>query len=157
VSLAQHAEQVTLKMKDVKIPDAAQTVFSFGIEYEVINGLNVYGAYYFAGNLYANSDLADEVESYLEENQQAWKLPAYNLVDLGVAYSFKLANLDVTARLNVNNAFDEEYIAESESNILYDPSDGEDALIPGSENGSVRNRVYYGFGRTWNAGLRVRF
>src|SRR5690606_13479810 len=157
LSLSNHAEQLTLRMKDVKVPDAAQTVFSLGVDYEITNGVNLYGTYYFADNLYANFDLADEVESYLEENNQAWKLPAYNLVDLGVAYSFKLANLDVTARLNVNNAFDEEYIAESESNILYDPSDGDDALSPGSETGSVRNRVYYGFGRTWNAGLRVRF
>ena len=157
LSLSNHAEQLTLRMKDVKVPDAAQTVFSLGVDYEITNGVNLYGTYYFADNLYANFDLADEVESYLEENHQAWKLPSYSVVDLGVAYSFRLANLDVTARLNVNNAFDETYIAESESNILFDPSDDEDALIPGSKNGSVHNRVYYGFGRTWNAGLRVRF
>jgi outer membrane cobalamin receptor len=157
ISLSQYSEEVTLRMKDVKVPDAAQTVFSLGVDYEIMDGLSVYWTYYFAGNLYANFDLADEVESYLEESHQAWRLPSYSLNDVGIAYSFTLANLDVTARLNVNNVFDETYIAESESNILFDPNDGEDNLIPGSKNGSIHNRVYYGFGRTWNAGLRVRF
>jgi hypothetical protein len=156
-SLSDHSVFLTLKMKDVKVPDAAQTVFSLGADYEIMNGLSVYGTYYYADNLYANFDLADDLESFLDESNQAWKLPSYALIDLGIAYNFKLANLDVTARLNVNNLRDEFYIAESESNILYDPSDDEDDVIPRSENGSVRNRVYYGFGRTWNAGLRVRF
>jgi len=144
-------------MKDVKVPDAAQSVFSIGVDYRIMDGLSVYGSYYLADNIYANFDLADEVESYVLENNQAWKLPSYSLVDLGLSYDFELAGLDLTARVNVNNVFDEEYIAESESNLLYDQADDQDALIPGSENGSIRNRVYYGFGRTWNAGLKVKF
>jgi CarboxypepD_reg-like domain/TonB-dependent Receptor Plug Domain/TonB dependent receptor-like, beta-barrel len=155
--LASYAEEVTLQMKDVKVPDAAQTIFSLGLDYEIVNGLTVYGNYYMADNIYANFDLADEVEAYVQENNQAWKLPSYSLVDLGLAYTFKLGDVDVTARININNAFDEVYIAESESNLLYDPSDDQDGLIPGSENGSIQNRVYFGFGRTWNAGLKVKF
>jgi len=157
LQLSEHAEEITLQMKDVKVPDAAQTVFSLGLDYQIVDGFNVYGTYYTADNIYANFDLADEVEAYVLESNQAWKLPSYSLVDLGLSYSFALAGLDVTARLNINNVFDEEYIAESESNLLYDSSDDQDELIPRSENGSVRNRVYYGFGRTWNAGLKVRF
>lgn len=157
ITLSQYADEVTLRMKDVKVPDAAQAVFSLGLEYRVMDGLNVYGSYYTADNIYANFDLADEVEAYVLENHQAWKLPSYSLVDMGFSYDFKLGDLDLTARLNVNNVFDEEYIAESESNLLYDPGDDQDALIPGSDNGSVRNRVYYGFGRTWNVGLKVKF
>lgn len=157
LTLSQYAEEVTLLMKDVKVPDAAQSVFSIGVDYRIMDGLSVYGSYYLADNIYANFDLADEVESYVLENNQAWKLPSYSLVDLGLSYDFELAGLDLTARVNVNNVFDEEYIAESESNLLYDQADDQDALIPGSENGSIRNRVYYGFGRTWNAGLKVKF
>src|SRR5690606_17715320 len=148
VTLSQYAEEVTLLMKDVKVPDAAQMVFSLGLDYSIMDGLNVYGSYYRAGNIYANFDLADEVESYVLQNNQAWKLPSYSLVDMGLSYDFELAGLNLSARVNVNNVFNEEYIAESESNLLYDQSDDQDALIPGSENGSIRNRVYYGFGRT---------
>lgn len=156
-ALLQHAEEITLRMKDVKVPDAAQTIFSVGLDYRIVEGLNVYASYYLADNIYANFDLADEVEAYVLENNQAWKLPSYNLVDMGLSYDFKLGNVDVTARININNLFDEEYIAESESNLLYDPADDQDGVIPGSENGSIHNRVYYGFGRTWNAGLKVTF
>jgi outer membrane receptor protein involved in Fe transport len=54
-------------------------------------------------------------------------------------------------RVNINNLFDTVYISESETNIH-------------AENGSatwngvdVRNSVWFGFGRTWNASLRYQF
>ena len=64
------------------------------------------------------------------------------------------AKLDLILRANVNNVFDNEYISESETNILYNP-DTETTEI--GENGSTRNVVFYGFGRTWNAGLKIKF
>lgn len=144
----------TLYMEDVKVPDAAQTTLSLGANYEVIPGLRLYGTYYRADRIFADFNIARDV-SFLTPGNQAWQLPAYNLVDGGISYNFNLSGLDLTWRLNVNNILDNEYISESETNILYNPEDPED--VEYGENGSIFNTAYFGFGRTWNMGLKVRF
>jgi hypothetical protein len=151
--------EYTLYTDGVKVPDAAQTAFNIGAEYEIIRGLRIYGSYYFADNVYADFNIATD-NSFNNPTQpdgsenQAWKLPSYSLVDGGVSYGFKLGNVFLTARLNVNNIMDEEYMSESETNILFNPNTETRKI---GDNGSTRNVVYYGFGRTWNAGLKVKF
>ncbi|MEQ9439954.1 MAG: TonB-dependent receptor [Cyclobacteriaceae bacterium] len=144
----------TLFLDDVKVGDAAQTTFSLGATYEIITGLRVYANYFFADNLYADYNVADE-GTFTEAGMQAWKLPSYDMVDLGVAYTFPLGGLDATFRVNVNNVFDNVYISESDSNIAYDPENDSD--VEYGTGGSIYNNVYYGFGRTWNAGLKIQF
>jgi hypothetical protein len=143
----------TLFMKDVKVPDAAQFTFALGADYEIVTGLIVDLSYYHASNVYADFDIAED-DSFLTPGNQAWELPDYGLLDGGIAYSWKVNKIGFRAFANVNNLLDKEYISESESNVLYDP-DIDDFSI--GSNGSPRNRVYYGFGRTWTAGLKVTF
>ena len=145
--------ELELFMKDVKIPDAAQTTFSIGADYEVIRNLRVYGSYYYADKIYADFNVATDA-TFLTEGNQAWQLPSYDLVDAGASYSFKVGKLDMTVRVNVNNVLDKEYISESETNIQFNP-DTEAKEI--GTRGSTRNVVYYGLGRTWNAGLKIKF
>lgn len=142
-----------LFMKDVKIPDAAQTTLSLGADYEIIKGLKIYGNYYHADKIYADFNVATD-QTFLTAGNQAWQLPSYDLVDAGASYAFKVGTVDMIVRLNINNLFDREYLSESETNILFDPST-EAAQI--GNNGSTRNVVYYGLGRTWNAGLKIKF
>ncbi len=144
----------TLYLNDVKVGDAAQTTLSIGATYEIIRGLRLYGSYYYADDLYADYDLSDE-DTFNEPGTQAWKLPSYDLVDLGISYNFPIGGVDATVRVNVNNLFDNVYISESDTNTLYNPEDPND--VEYGENGSIRNRVFYGFGRTWNSSLVVRF
>ncbi|MCG8308195.1 MAG: TonB-dependent receptor [Cytophagales bacterium] len=146
----------TIYLDGVKVGDAAQTTFSLGADYEILTGLGVDANYYYANNLYADFNIVED-DFFFEEGSQAWKLPSYGLVDIGAFYTFKVSKVDFTLRLNVNNVLDDEYISESDTNKLYDPESGSDRLIPDSENGSVSNRIFYGFGRTWNLGLKVRF
>jgi hypothetical protein len=151
--------EYTLYMEEVKVPDAAQLAFSLGAEYEIIRGLKVYGNYYIADNIYADFNIATD-NSFDNPTQpdgsanQAWELPSYSLIDGGISYGFSLGGLYMTARLNVNNIADEKYISESETNILFNPSTETREI---GDNGSTRNIVYYGFGRTWNAGLKIKF
>ena len=151
--------QTTLYMDGVKVPDAAQITFNLGAEYEIIRGLKIYGSYYYADNIYADFNVATD-RSFDNPTQpdgsenQAWKLPSYSLVDGGLSYGFKLGKLFMTARVNVNNITDEKYISESETNILFNPNTETRKI---GDNGSTQNVVYYGFGRTWNAGLKVKF
>lgn len=142
-----------LYVKDVKIGDAAQTTFSLGGEYEVIQNLSISTSYYHAEDLYADFNIRSDV-SFLSPGNEAWQLPAYDLLDAGIAYKFKLGGVKVTWRLNVNNVLDEKYISESDTNILYN-SDVDARQI--GTNGSPRNRVYYGFGRTWNSSIKIGF
>ncbi len=145
--------ETTLYMEDVKVPDAAQTTMSLGATYEVINGLNLFATYYFADRVFADFDIASD-NTFNSAGNQAWELPSYSLLDVGLAYTFDVAGLNCTVNLNVNNLLDKTYISESDTNVLYDPTEG--GMEYGT-NGSVANRVFYGFGRTWNTGLKVRF
>lgn len=142
-----------LFMDGVNVPDAAQTTFSIGADYEFIKGLRAYASYYFADRVFADFNVATDA-TFLTAGNQAWQLPSYDLVDFGASYAFKVGSLDMIVRFNLNNVFDNEYISESETNILYN-SDIDAARI--GDNGGSRNVVYYGLGRTWNAGLKVRF
>jgi hypothetical protein len=143
----------SLYMKDVKVPDAAQTTFSLGAEYEITKGLNIDLSYYYASNVYADFDVATD-NSFLTAGNQAWKLPSYGLMDGGISYSWKVNKIGFRVFANFYNLLDNEYISESETNILYN-GDSDDFSI--GDNGSPRNIVYYGFGRTWSGGLKVTF
>jgi outer membrane receptor protein involved in Fe transport len=142
-----------LYVKDVKVGDAAQTTFSLSAEYELIRNLSISVTYYHAEDLFADFNIGSDV-SILTAGNEAWKLPAYDLVDAGVSYKFKLSDVNLTWRLNVNNVLDEEYISESDTNILY-RADLDTREI--GTSGSPNNRVFYGFGITWNTSLKVSF
>ena len=73
------------------------------------------------------------------------------MADLGATYRFDLFGNSSSFRVNVNNLFDTYYIAESNTNIH--AGDASETC-----NGvDTRNSVWFGFGRTFNASLKVRF
>lgn len=142
-----------LYVDDVKVGDAAQTTFSLAAEYNVRKNLGLSMSFYHADELYADFNIGSDI-SFLTPGGSAWKLPAYSLLDAGVFYKFGVGGANVTWRLNVNNVLDEAYLSESETNIAYAP-DADVREI--GQNGSPRNRVYYGFGTTWNTSLKIGF
>ena len=60
--------------------------------------------------------------------------------------------MKVNFRLNVNNVANQRYIADGFTNVHVD--DNTTATFKGVD---VRNRVYFGYGRTWNASVTFRF
>lgn len=139
---------LTIYGDGLKVGDAAQTTFALGGGYRIADGLRVYADYFFAGNLYANYNIQDATFQDPNRNQVA-KLPTYGLVDAGLSYNFEVGGLDVTWRLNINNVLDEIYVSEMNTSIVDDPS-------------TPRNEFYdnlgiFGFGRTWNTGLKFKF
>ena len=140
----------TLYLKDAKVGDAAQFTSYVEADYEVIQGLRVDLGYRFVDNLYADYSITDS-EFTTPDNQGALKLPSYGLADLGATYNFDLFGNTSTFRVNVNNLFDTYYIAESNTNIhAGDASQTWNGV-------DTRNSVWFGFGRTFNASLKVRF
>jgi len=136
----------TLYLKDAKVGDAAQFVAVLGVDQKLGRKFNLDLDYRFVDGLYADYSITDS-DFTQPDNQGALKLPSYGLVDAGLTGKFG----QFTARVNINNLFDATYIAESNSNIHADASST-------TWNGiDVRNSVWFGFGRTWNASLTYRF
>ena len=136
----------TLYLKDAKVGDAAQFTSYVSADYRLGKKMNIDFGYRFVDGLYADYSIVDAVFT-TPDNAGALKLPSYGLADLGVtARAGKF-----TFRANINNLFDTMYISESETNIHADESSV-------TWNGiDVRNSVWFGFGRTWNASLKYNF
>jgi outer membrane cobalamin receptor len=136
----------TLYLKDAKVGDAAQFTSYVSADYRLGKKVNVDFGYRFVDGLYADYSIVDAVFTE-PDNAGALKLPSYGLADLGVtARAGKF-----TFRANINNLFDTYYISEAETNIHADESSV-------TWNGvDVRNSVWFGFGRTWNASLKYNF
>jgi len=137
----------TIYIKDAKVGDAAQFVAYTEAMYRV-GDISFDLGYRFVDGLYADYSIVDS--AFLSaDNDGAVKLPSYGLVDFGAMARFDLFGNNASFRVNINNLFDTVYIAESNTNIH---------ATSGSQtwNGvDVRNSVWFGFGRTWNATLRV--
>ena len=138
-----------LYLNNVKVGDAAQTTARVALTYTFLNNFRIYGSYYYADKLFADFD-PTELAFLDENNLGALELPSYNLVDAGLYYDFKAGKkLQFTAKVNINNLFNTRYISEAESNNF--PEEGTDETI------YTENFGYFGFGRTWNAGIMMRW
>ncbi len=138
----------TLFADGLKVGDAAQTTFNIGANYEIIDGLRVYADYFYFDNLYANFNVTEE--QFFSAGGKVAKLPSYSLVDAGISYRFEVGGVGITARFNMNNVLDEEYVAELRTNNVDDPSTPENEFY-------TTNQGWFGFGRTWNTGLKFTF
>ena len=137
----------TLYLKGAKVGNAAQFTSALNVDYKVGKVLNFDLGYRFVDGLYADYSIVDDVFTQ-PENAGALKLPSYGLVDFGTTARL---GQKWTVRLNVNNLLDKVYIAESMTNIHAD----ENSV---AWNGiDVRNSVWFGFGRTWNASVKYNF
>tara|TARA_R110001632_G_scaffold154869_2_gene273041 strand:- start:743 stop:3256 length:2514 start_codon:yes stop_codon:yes gene_type:complete len=139
--------QGTLYTKGAKVGDAAQLTAFLGLDQRLGSKIKVDIDYRFVDGLYADYSITDSAFEN-PDNDGALKLPSYGLVDFGATY---FIGRGWTLRLNINNALDTTYIAESNSNIH---------ATAGSQtwNGvDVRNSVWFGFGRTGNVSLKYKF
>lgn len=139
-SIAFAPEDITIFADGLKVGDAAQTTMNLGINYEIIDGLNIYADYFFNDRLFAQFSL-DQDDQFQSPGGQVLELPSYSLVDLGASYTFPISDYKMTLRFNVNNLLDEWYISELTTN-------GETVM---------QSQGFVGFGRTWNAGLKFHF
>ena len=137
----------TLYLKDAKVGDAAQITSNIGVDQRINKHLSLDVDYRFVDGLYADYSITDS-EFSNPDNAGALKLPSFGLVDFGITGKI---GKGWTIRANINNLLDKVYIAESNSNIHAD-----DTSVTW-EGIDVRNSVWFGFGRTWNASLRYNF
>ncbi|CAL2079489.1 TonB-dependent receptor-like protein [Tenacibaculum sp. 190524A05c] len=144
-------ETETLYLDGVRVGDVAQSTGRLGVEVRPWKGFKVDYSQRFVDRLYAriNADDFDDAD-----HMGSLELPGYALSDLGVSYKWNLneeTNEAVSFRLNINNLFDEEYIAESATNTFAQPGDDTYRGV------NTSNKVFFGFGTTWNFSVRYSF
>jgi len=139
----------TLYLDGVKVGDAAQTTAALGANYTFFKNFNASLNWRMASSLYANINVTDFGD---EDNEGSLELPSYNLFDARIAYNWNMkGNNSLEFSVNINNIFDELYISESDTNYHVRPGDE-------TWNGiSTGNRVYFGWGTSWNTTVRFRF
>ena len=145
------AEGDPLYLDGTKVGDAAQTSWGVSGRYEFLKGLSADADFYSYNDLYA-SFVPTDSEFSTPNNRGSVKLPSYSLLDAGLTYDWKINDdYGLVLRLNVNNVLDEEYISESLTNRHAAPGDETYKGV------ALNNQVYFGYGRTWNFSMRLKF
>lgn len=132
---------VDLYIKDLKVGDAAQTIFHLNADYEIFKDFKVGLGWIYYDNLYAEFDPTGRGDAD-KKGVQPWKVPAVGLFDANFVYNFKIGDFDAALLGNINNLFNTEYIS--------DADDGKDSDWKTA-------KVYYGVGRNWMTSLRINF
>ena len=139
----------TVYLDGVKVGDAAQTTAALGANYRFLDGFNFGLNWRYAGNLYAQISTDDFDHA---DHEGSLELPSYNLVDARISYNWRMKNNNsLIFSFNMNNLFDELYISESDTNKHADADDDTWRGV------NTSNRVYFGWGRSWNTSIRFRF
>jgi len=131
---------VNVYAKDLKVSDAAQTTFSLGLDYKLMEKSSFYIDYNYADDMYASYSITGSTN--LTNRENSWKAPAYGLFDAGVKYGFNVGSLDATVNGRINNVFNTEYISDARG-------------VQGGDYTTAS--VYYGAGRTFSIGFKLKF
>ena len=122
----------------LKVGYAAQTTISLAVDYQFDFGLGFDASWRYFDDLYADYDPADR-DDRDDIGVQPLQLPSYSLLNAGLSYKIPLSKNKLTFRFNVNNLTDALYVAQANDADKLQDANG-----------------YFGFGRTWNAGLRYK-
>ena len=131
----------------VKVGDAAQTTSRVNLVVTPSDLFKFNISMFNASDLYADFN----VEDFTSPEDEAMMLPSYDLFDFGASYKLDIAGETVYLRANINNIFDNYYFAESATNYEAGPGDSTYLGV------NTRNKVFPGWGRTWNVGFTYRF
>ena len=129
-----------------EVGGAAQTTAGLTASYTILPKLSIDGAWNYYDRMYSDGPFdAKPVE-----------VPSYDLTDLGISFKPKLKEgtyiKSLQFRINVNNVFDKLYIERLQENKApsADPAENWNGV-------NINNRGRFGYGRTWNASIRINF
>ncbi|CAM1359906.1 TonB-dependent receptor [Tenacibaculum xiamenense] len=147
---------IDLDVNDVKVGNSPQTTARIGIEVKPWKNFKIDYNQRFNDRLFSALVIDDSLNDDATELDPAIQLPGYTISDLGMSYKWvvnKEKNQSLNFRLNVNNLFDEEYIAESATNYAVGRRGNFDTF----RGVNTDNKVFFGFGTTWNFSVRYKF
>ena len=150
-ALGNTTNQFTTYLDNTKVGETAQLTANLGVTVNPIKNLKFDLNWQYVNDLYAKLDV-NTFSNKTSAEKGVLKLPSYNLFDLGASYKFNIAEKKTLSLLvNVNNLLDTYYIAESSTNIH---ATNTSVTYKGVD---VNNRVFFGYGRTWNVALKYNF
>lgn len=148
----------SFKALGVHVGDAAQTQFAASLRYEPIKKLYVTARVTYFDRYYADFDPFDydvnNSYAFYDDGSpiDAWKVPAYYLVDAHAGYSFKLKKFEkiyFRVKFSMLNVLDEVYISDAKNNDTYSSNFKDfDAKSAG---------VFFGMGRRYTTALQISF
>jgi hypothetical protein len=130
-------DEYNREIKGIHVGNSAQHTAFLGIDYDVFQSIRIGASVNYFGKHFAEFD-----PTVGEYTSDSWRLPDATVVDLNIRWKFNIGNLDAALYGNIDNLFDKEYISDA---------------ADGNTHDRYTARVYYGFGRTWTAGIRVNF
>lgn len=125
--------------KDLHVGGSAQTTAALGINWDILPKVKIGADWNYYDRLFADFDITARTSPELE-GIDAWLMPSYNLLDCNANYKFEIGKFKATLTGKVNNILNTEYFS--------DAVDGGDAF---------HSPLYFGAGRTWSMGLKVKF
>lgn len=134
-----------IKMDNVSVGGSAQTTAALGINVRPMKGLRISADWNFFARNYADYDIAigDATQDTPYVVSDPWQIPSYSTFDLSAGYTFDFGKVRATLSGNVNNLFNQEYIADARDGSTHDWDSA--------------TRVLYGFGRTYSIRLKLNF
>lgn len=132
-------DTVNIFIEDLHVGDAAQTTLAIGANYKFTDKTRMTLDYNYFDNLYADFDPSDRGT---EGGPEAWQVPAYGVFDAAFTHGFKLGSFDASLTARMNNLFDTDYVSDA---------------LDGSGSNAQTALVYYGFGRTFSLGTKIKF
>ncbi len=131
-----------MQMNDVHVGNSAQTTASLDASYKFFKGFRAGLTWRIFGRNFANYTFPSADFNKTVQVVEPWQIPTGNTFNFRVSYNFKISKLDANLQGNIDNLLDQEYITDAND---------------GSSHDWDTAPVFYGFGRTWSLGLRVRF
>ncbi len=127
-------------IKGLHVGNAAQTTAGLEANLEVIHDLKIGAQFNYYARNYANFNPANRTKS--TDLSDAWKMPNFGIISLNINYKFKIGPFNASVYGNVYNLLNTVYV---------------DDAADGTDHNANTALVWYGFGRTWYAGLKIRF
>lgn len=135
--------KMNVNLKGIHVGNSAQTTVALGIRYEMLKNFNVGLDGNYFGRNYSYFSINPAATGYGDLNfTQPWMIPDATVFDLNSSYRFKIGNLDATFIGNIQNLFNVDYITDATSGV---------------NNDWQTSPVFYGFGRTFSATLKIKF
>lgn len=137
--------ELTFDAKGVHVGDAAQTAFAAAIRYEPLKNMYLKVQYQYFDRYYSQFNpfnLQDE-----NGGREAWKIPAYGLLNLFCGYKYGMKNFDLIFNGSITNLLNTKFIA--------DASDNKNSPYANFDAQSAQ--VMFGGGRRFNVSLGIQF
>ena len=132
-------ETKTIYLKDIKVGDAPQTQVGLTTSFRIFKTIDLGANYLYYDNMY--SKFTPENRGTETDRVQAYKLPAYGMLDLRMGWAFKFAGMDSYFQMAAYNVTDEIVVVEGEDN---------------TDHTNI-SKGFWSWGRTFDFSLKVNF